>query len=380
MLASKHPEEQKRLSCLRSLGVLDTEQDPKFDDITQLAAYLCDAPTALVSLVDDDRQWFKSRIGFQPEQTDLDSSVCAHTILGPDPLVISDLSQDPRTSENPLVMGETGVRFYAGVPLVGKAGLPYGALCVLDTRPRILTDVQLENLKRLARQVVGLLEAELLLREKEDALRQAQILKEEIDHRVGNSLQQVVTLLRLQARAQANVNAASVEVIEDAQRRVEAIASFHTRLGRLSSGNTVDLAELVDGLVEDLSQSIPPHVRVHHEAESGVIMARLALAVATMVNEFIANSVKHAFPDGRTGQIHIAAKWSEDSLTIELRDDGVGIDSTGTGSRGSGLGMKVIEAAAMTLGAEMTPLPGPGTGMRLVCPVNALRLATDRVA
>mgnify|MGYP001820347108 FL=1 len=373
MRADHHPEEEKRIACLKSLGVLDTPPDPRFDDITRLATLICDAPTALVSLVDQDRQWFKARVGFDHPQTDLDRSICSHTILGPDPLIINDLLQDPRTADNPLATGKDAIRFYAGVPLVGRDGLPYGALCVLDTKPRVLSPTQIESLERLGRQVVQLLETELLLREKQIALDRAELLKEEIDHRVGNSLQQVVTLLRLQARAHANRNDRSVEVIEDAQRRVEAIASFHHRLSRLADGDSVDLARLIDGLLEDLGHGVPPNITLHHEVEPGLILARLALSIATLINEFLANSIKHAFPGKRRGQITIKASWQGRTLVLELSDDGVGMDATASAESGAGLGMKVIDAAAATLSAEVEVLDGPGTGLRLTIPAQTLR-------
>lgn len=144
-----------RLAALDELGILDTAPEQGFDDVVQLATQVCDVPVALVSLVANDRQWFKAKVGFEPCETDLGSSVCTHALAEPDLLVIPDLTRDPRTAANPIVTGEPRIRFYAGAPLRTKAGHVVGSLCVIDTKPRPggLTDRQADILRNLARQV-----------------------------------------------------------------------------------------------------------------------------------------------------------------------------------------------------------------------------------
>lgn len=108
------PDEQERLDTLAACGVLDTPPEPGFDGLTDLAARLCDTPIALVSLIDETRQWFKSRYGLDMAQTPRDHAFCAHTIQSDAPLIIPDARRDPRTADSPLVTGEPGMRFYAG--------------------------------------------------------------------------------------------------------------------------------------------------------------------------------------------------------------------------------------------------------------------------
>ena len=125
-----------RLATLEGYEVLDTPADPAIDGIVVLARALCAVPVALVSLVAEDRQWFKARSGFVDCGTDLDRSVCKYVLVGRDLLVIPDLRQDARTRANPLVTGEPHIRFYAGAPLQTPDGHALGAICVIDTEPR----------------------------------------------------------------------------------------------------------------------------------------------------------------------------------------------------------------------------------------------------
>ena len=150
--------ELERIKCLMECRVLDTSPEQVFDNLTSLAARLCDAPIALVSLVDTERQWFKSTVGIDARETHRDSAFCAHAILGEGPLIVTDTTADPRTMDNPLVLGPPHIRFYAGIPLRTKEGYALGTLCVIDTRSRGITPAQLTDLQSLALQVSSQLE------------------------------------------------------------------------------------------------------------------------------------------------------------------------------------------------------------------------------
>ncbi|MDB9526685.1 ATP-binding protein [Oscillatoria sp. CS-180] len=139
---------------------MDTVTEDVFDDLTKLIAYICETPVALVSLVDRDRQWFKSKTGLDINETAKDYSFCAHALCDQDSvMVVSDASQDERFIGNPLVTSKPGIRFYAGTPLVSSDGYALGTLCVIDYVPRELTFQQLDALKALGRQVVTQIEA-----------------------------------------------------------------------------------------------------------------------------------------------------------------------------------------------------------------------------
>ena len=144
------PDELDRLSLLDALALMDTPPEPVFDRITRLASRLLNVPMAMFSLVDADRQWFKSRVGLETDQTPREYAFCAHAIGMTRPLVVNDTTRDQRFSDNPLVNGPPNIRFYAGVPIRTAAGLAIGTLCALDTKPRELGPEEAEVLNDLA--------------------------------------------------------------------------------------------------------------------------------------------------------------------------------------------------------------------------------------
>lgn len=159
MKAPLPADELQRLQALQSYAVLDTPDESLLDDLTQLASHICQTPIALVSLVDGERQWFKSRVGLGARQTPRDLAFCAHAILQPDEVFqVPDARLDPRFADNALVTSEPHVCFYAGTSLLTPDRFPLGTLCVIDHVPRQLTDSQLEALKTLGRHVMAVLE------------------------------------------------------------------------------------------------------------------------------------------------------------------------------------------------------------------------------
>ena len=158
MKAALPENEAARLEVLRQFEILDTEPDKSFDDLIRLAAYICDTPIGILTLIDSDRQWFKARVGLTPAETSRDISFCAHAILQPGTFTVRDALADERFRTNPMVTAEPHIRFYAGSPLTTVEGFRLGTLCVIDRVPRELTPAQVAALRVLSEQAMTQLE------------------------------------------------------------------------------------------------------------------------------------------------------------------------------------------------------------------------------
>ncbi|OAQ39322.1 hypothetical protein A5893_11720 [Pedobacter psychrophilus] len=169
--------EQKRLAALKSYNILDTANEKDFDELTVLASTICQVPIALISLVDEKRQYFKSHTGLSASETPIEQSFCAHAISSTkDMMIVDDATEDNRFKNNPLVIGHPNITFYAGVPLINEDGFALGTLCVIDTKKKQLTNQQQEALKIIAKQVMGKLELRRKISELEEFKQEQQIL------------------------------------------------------------------------------------------------------------------------------------------------------------------------------------------------------------
>ena len=209
MKAPPAANERERLEALRRYRILDTLPEPDFDDLASLAARICGTPTALITLVDADRQWFKAKVGLDATQTPRDVAFCAHAILHSDLLVVPDATADQRFATNPFVTGPPHIRFYAGAPLMSPDGHALGTLCVIDQVPRQLTPEQAEALRALSRQVV----AELELRRTRADLQSALIASEEFNTRLIESSQDCIKVLDLEGRL-LSMNEGGMQALE----------------------------------------------------------------------------------------------------------------------------------------------------------------------
>jgi two-component system NtrC family sensor kinase len=180
--------DQDRVAALQKYAILDTEPERAFDDLTQLASYVCKTPIALISLVDEDRQWFKSKIGIDATETPRDIAFCSTAIQQSEVMVIPDTLQDERFRDNPMVVAEPKIRFYAGAPLINEDGYALGTLCVVDRAPREFVPEQKEALQALGRLVLAQLEFR----------RNLQLLKEALTDRTRAEHERERELVKLQ--------------------------------------------------------------------------------------------------------------------------------------------------------------------------------------
>ena len=285
-------DETARLAALRRYRILDTEPEQAFDDLTLLASQICGTPMALITLLDEERQWFKSRLGTSATETARSIAFCAHTIQRDHVFVIPDTLADERFRENPLVVGEPWVRFYAGAPLVTGDGQALGSLCVLDRVPRTLTPEQQAALDALRRQAVAQLELRLNVDELTKALR-ARDQAEEEQRRLVEELR---------------------TALEGAS-RLSALLPFCSacQFNIVIPADPAAISTVTDGVAQALQNK--PGV-VGHEFE-----------IELALQEALANAIRHGCHGDRTKFIQCCVTYEDaGDVLIVVRDPGPGFD------------------------------------------------------
>jgi len=344
-IAPSHPQQGERLAALYSYEILETERERAFDEIVQLASAICGTSISVINFIDAERQWFKAETGLGVRETPLATSLCSHVILEDEFVEIGDTLLDPRMADNPLCCGDPGLRFYAGALLKTAEGLPLGTLCVLDYEPKELTPLQRDTIRVLASQVM----AELDLRK---TLKRTEMLRKEVDHRVKNSLQSLSSLVRIAGR-QAKAEE-TTEALATIGSRIDAVAMLHQELYRTDAGRIIELGRYVENLMSHFRQIAPENVTLGCRVIEANVTSNEAVAVGTLINEFIANAFKHAFPDGRPGQIDIVVTRNADDgrIRVNCRDDGIGLSEEADLSTG-GLGMQIAAVISAELDARL---------------------------
>ena len=351
-----------RLSALRGYGILDTGPEAAFDEVADLARMICDCSVALISLVEDTRQWFKSHPGTSLNETPMAESVCAYAIAAQDDLLeIRDITSAEWPGMGSIRQLPENCRFYAGAVLRDSQGHALGTLCVLDPKPRTLSAMQRQALITLARQTV----AQIELRH---AVAVAGALRQEVDHRVKNSLQTIASLVGLQAR-QASAEVA--DALNSVQSRIATVSALHDHLSRLDAARPAALPEYLSELGRLLQDQTPDGVKIDMSIAPLKVGSAQAAKIGVIVCEFAANSTKHAWPDGKPGRIAIRIAMADAGMAeMTISDDGVGSgpDSETTvidPHLSQGLGLAIMDVTARDLGGLPEMKTGPdGTRFR----------------
>jgi signal transduction histidine kinase len=402
--------EAQRLKALENQRILDTLPEKAFDDLTRLAGFICGTPISLISLVDETRQWFKSRVGLNVPGTSRDLAFCAHTILDPQKvMVVSDATRDERFANNPLVTGDPGIRFYAGAPLVTSDGFALGTLCVIDRVPRTLTGQQVDALQVLRDQVIREMELRRTTADLADSLAAVQEIKEgyrelseslesevsertrELERRNQDVLEQSDLLRSLTHRlmvAQDQERRRIARELHDSAGQI--LAAVNMNLGAILAGakagppKLLKAAEEARDLVDELTREIrtlsyllhPPlldevglsaalkcyvqglesrgglkvDLRVPDEMDR--LAAELELVLFRVVQECLTNVHRHS--GSKTARIHLDIEAG--NLQLRIEDDGKGISTDRLGlaeGPGSGVGIQGMRERVRQLGGRM---------------------------
>jgi two-component sensor histidine kinase len=340
------PNEAGRMAAVRRYEILDTPPDGSFDRVTALAARRFDAPISIISIVDHDRIWFKSHHGVDVQQIGRDPGLCASAILSSEAHVLVDASTDVRSLANPLVAGDFGLRFYAGVPLETSDGFNLGTLCVIDKKPRPVDQAQIDDLKDLASLVVDQLELRLAARQ---AVAKAEMMGREIDHRVMNSLQFVSGLLTMQSRSPDAAEAAAQ--LQEAATRVAAVARVHRNF---YSSDTAEVSCLtfLSRLGADLSKICGVEVEV--SGDEGSVPTTWIQPIGLLTNELVTNAAKHG-----AGKVTVIYNADGAARELSVCDEGEGVPANFDPAASSGLGMKVAGLLAKQLGGKLAVSKNP---------------------
>ncbi len=342
--------ESERMKAVRRYDILDTPEDGAFDRITALAARRHGVPISIISIVDEDRIWFKSHHGLPVEQIGRDAGLCASAILSNDPHILTDASTDPRSLANPLVAGDFGLRFYAGVPLTTHDGHNLGTLCIIDKEARPIDQAQIEDLKDLAAVVMDQLELQLSARR---AISQAELLAKEIDHRVMNSLQFVSGLLAMQSRTPGAGDAAAH--LKLAANRVAAVAQVHRHFYAEGS-NVTSCIVFLRRLCAELEAILDRSITVR--GDDGNVPTTSIQPIGLIVNELVTNAAKHG-----EGTIDVHFESGDGVNALIVSDDGRDLpDSFDPTAESKSLGMRVVTSLANQLSGELTAGRRPDGG------------------
>lgn len=301
-------QESDRLAALRGYRVLDTPPEPAFDDLVQLAAWACETPVALISLIEDRRQWFKAEVGLGLRETPLEQSICVRTMLRPGLTVVHNLAEDPRFTANPLVSGEPHLRFYAGAVLETPDGLPLGTLCVLDHEPRDLTEDQAFALQALARQVMSQLELRRALAERDEVLEVSRRVEErqsllvrELHHRVKNTLATVQALVGATARSTSSIEGFYRSIAN----RIASLAKTHNLLTE-DYWQTASLREIALNELRPFAER--GQARYVLDGPPVELSADLAVPVGMALHELTANAARFGALSVQQGRVEL--RWS----------------------------------------------------------------------
>jgi signal transduction histidine kinase len=331
-------QEQERINVLRRYQILDTPPDGAFDRITELAAQLLKVPIAVASLVDTDRIWFKSRHGLDVDQLERQPGLCASVIMNNAPYILNDASLDPRSLSHPLVAGEAGFRFYAGVPLTTHDGFNLGVLCVIDLEPRTITGDELKILQNLAQVVMDQMELRLASRHIDELYKEKSDLLSVLSHEIRTPMNGVMGMASLLQATEMTVEQKDyVDIIETCGESLITLLDHILDYSKLQAGKMaldtgpIDIRSCVGQVLQLFSaEIITKGIQLHCEIDPGLPVEFTGdhLKIRQILINLVANAVKFT----KSGAIHVGVHLNAidhstgaASLSFMVKDTGLGI-------------------------------------------------------
>lgn len=381
-IASTPFNEELRLQDLYSYDILDSEQDKDFDDLLEIAAHIYGCPIAAITFIDVERQWLKSKIGLHKDiyETSRDVAFCSHTILTNDVLIVEDATKDDRFSENPLVVNDPSIRFYAGAPIVSAGGYRLGSICVIDNESRELSQQEARMLHILSRQISKLLELRLknnLLRKKaEEQLQTEKLLlqksfekhemeKKSIAAELHENIAQSLAASKFYLEMAEAEGFAAKDLIQKSRENITAVVRQVRELSQTISPSLllpeVELKPLLTGLLSQFHNQSGISVNLMYEGDASVSSA-IALSVYRIVETQLQNVNMHAGAKAITVNINVFS-----SFYLSIKDNGIGFDSK-TFQRGAGLTSILSCAEALNGKVEITSLVKGGCELTVTLP------------
>lgn len=353
-----HRREEERTGELNSLNILDTFAEREYDDLTMLAAQICNVPVALISFIDSDRQWFKSKVGLEVNETPRSISFCGHAINeDKDYLTVEDARLDPRFTDNPIVCDHPNVVFYTGVKLMMN-GLPLGTLCVIDHEPKKLNEQQLNSLRALGRQVERLLELRVSKREIEVTLDERNLLFSELKHRTKNNLQLIASLIGIKARKSPDPDR-----FNDIINMIIAMSRVYERSYEGEAKGSVPIHKYVEDVIGLFDSD--PNISFNLKIDAGTLTEREALYTGLILNEAITNAKKHAI-SGQELNMVIEYNNRDDEKSFVISDNGPGFPDDIERDDSYPHGISLMRSMAEQIEGELSFSSEGGAKIRLV--------------
>ncbi len=322
--------EKERLEELINLKILDSEEEQDYTDLVKLASVICQTPISLISLIDSQRQWFKAKVGLEADETHRDLAFCAHAILQDDLFIVPNAIEDDRFFDNPLVVDNPNIRFYAGMPLVTASGYKIGTLCIIDSEPRYLTDQQKFALKTLGKQVINMLE----LRLKNERLNRLNNLQNKflaiISHDLRNPLVSVKSLIDMMGDdvlTRDDFNELSEQLGSNVSQTIELLNNLIEWGVSQARGDNFELKEVnTHKLIDtEVNRLLPAAQNKDIKLINAIGVGTTMLVDANMLTFIVRNLLTNAIKFTAQGSVTISGEENDKGWKLHVSDTGIGI-------------------------------------------------------